>query len=127
MRLPFLPKRYSKATEFEAFIVHAKSGTGGAKGNMEIPVPAGATAIRGFRIAGVDNGGTITVTLYRSGWNTSGNTHATFILLNTTISGAPFNELFTMNGPLDAGTHTISLYVVASSTSDIYLVAAEFE
>jgi len=95
---------------------------------MEIPVPPGATKIKKFRISGNVNSNGITFSLYQSGWNNATNNYiSNTILSGIAINGAPFNELFTIDRSIDPETHTIALYVVANGSSDIFLVAAEFE
>ncbi len=128
LRLPFLPRQFSSSPAFTNFVIHARSGSGGAVGYMEVPVPPGITKIKKFRITGLANDENIKVFLYRSGWNFETNTHDTEPLLhNQPIIGQPFNELFVLNANLDAERHMLSIYVRASSTSDIYLIAFEFE
>lgn len=121
LRLPFLPKKYSTGTEFQHFIIHSISGSGGAQGNMDIPVPPGATKIKRFRIAGTGNEGTITIYLYRGGINNWD------VILTNSITGEPFDENYTIEQDIDPESENIGVYVTASGASDILFIAAEFE
>lgn len=121
VRLPFLPKKYSTGVEFQHFVIHSISGSGGAQGNMDIPVPPGATRIKRFRIAGTGNEGTVNVQLFRGGTNTSQ------LILFDSITGAPFDEIYTIEQNINSESENIGVYVAASAASDILFIAAEFE
>lgn len=145
VRVPFLPKKFGNDSslypEFEHGITHSTSGSGGAFGVMEIPVPVQATKITAFRIAGVDNHDTIQILLYRGGWNlvsgTIGTPESTQILIQTLTGNStspnpvPFDETFNeasfIQTSLNKDSQNISLRVKATKVSDIYLIAAKFE
>jgi hypothetical protein len=120
-----------EATEEFQFIVdeaNAYCDENGARGSMGIPVPPGASRITGFRIAGKTTG-SVTVHLYRTGWNPESKKGEMTML---------FNETQTFNGvtfehhhiPVDAvlnDTHALAVAVIAAGETTIWLVAANFE
>ena len=123
--LPFFPKRLGTETT-PAFILdtnHAKS-IGQAFGVMEIPIPAGARQITRLRIAGTENGGVITIHLFRAGINDQSTTD--LLPQDNRITVRPFDRRFDINAPLDGESQGLALHVHASANSDIWLVAAEF-
>jgi len=96
---------------------------------MTIPVPAGANALRTFRIAGFCRG-LVEVELFRSGWDRS-----TFRGEETTLksfavtqqrSDGHFDEQHHIPAPL-TDDHGLAVKVVACDEARIWFVAAEFE
>ena len=124
LRLTFLPKKWSTATEFTNTYAYASCESEGATGNMEIPVPPGATRINRFRIHGSENNDKITVIVGRSFWDGSNSSWES--LLNQDITGSPFNEMWSINKSIDPETESISLYVKATGKARIFTVAFEF-
>jgi hypothetical protein len=92
---------------------------------MGIPVPAGATRIREFRIAGASRGRKIRVQLFRTGWKDKQGGESTEIL-NEEFIHAEFDKLFPAEKELDE-THALTVTVTAEGESEIWLVAARFE
>ena len=134
VRLPFKPhslrpkgqQRRGDESEFNVDVVFAHCDGRGARGTMAIPVPAGATAIREFRIAGTTRGRKIRVQLFRTGWNT-GERKGEFVeILNEEFIHAEFDKSFPAERELDV-FHALSLAVVAEGESEIWLVAARFQ
>lgn len=124
--LPFLPEKYSSTAEFNHMVVHSTSSAA-AYGNIGFPVPPGASVVKGFRIAGASNSGTITLNLYRWSLNVQNNTWDNQMILYANINPAtPLNEFYAINSPLN-GADAIGLYVYASAASDITLVAVQFQ
>jgi hypothetical protein len=126
VRLPFLPKQLGENPRFNLGPTHSDCGTGGARGIMEIPVPAGATQIRRLRITGTENKGSITIRLRLAKIDSGG---IRDILLTHIINHEPFNELRTVpdeNRSLDAQLEGLALQVEATARSDIWFIAAEF-
>jgi hypothetical protein len=128
VRLPFLPKKYASESEFEHHAFYSTSGSSGAVGILDIPIPPGATKIKKFQITGVKNSGTILLFLFKTNWNLIENKPVlTFLLLAQPIIGEPFNEQFNLNSNIDAVYGTIGLQIKAVNESEIHLVAVEFE
>ena len=121
VKLPFLPKKSREDTEFIHMDMYSLSGLEGATGNMEIPVPPGATRTKNFRIAGISNAKKIYISLYITELC---HIKKTF---RFSIEGAPFDELFATDGIINAETGYIALRVFASGASEICFVASEFE
>ncbi len=125
LRLTFFPKKLTDYPEFSIGFFSAESDSRGAAGNMEIPVPPGATKIKSFRIHGDVNAGSIEILVGRSFWD--GRTSQGEYLLKQKIEGAPFNEIWLIDTPIDPETDSINLLVRASASARIYTVAFEFE
>jgi hypothetical protein len=134
VRLPFKPislrpkGQHGRADEsdFSVDIVFAHCDGRGARGTMGIPVPAGATAIREFRIAGTSRGRKIRVQLFRTGWNTNERKGEFVEILSEEFVHAEFDKLFKAERELDE-FHALSLAVSAEGESEIWLVAARFQ
>lgn len=134
VRLPFKPlslrpKGYhwrADESEFSVDIAYAHCDARGARGTMAIPVPAGATAIREFRIAGRTRGRKIRVQLFRTGWNDHDNKGEFTEILDEEFVHAEFDKLFKAERELDE-FHALSLAVLAEGESEIWLVAARFQ
>lgn len=133
VRLPFLPKPNAAMTNRPAFslsVFRATSGSAGAAGSIEIPIPPGITRITRLRIAGNRNVGGIAVNLWRITVSANNLTTNRLLTQNLTVSGNnPFNDLFSIasgNQPLNAETQAIALDVESQGESEIWFVAAEF-
>ena len=134
VRLPFKPSKYKPKGmqwgpeaegEFSVDVAYAHSDNRGARGTMAIPVPAGATRIREFRIAGTARR-KVRVQLVRTGWNIRDRKgEATEILSEEIIHGI-FDGSFKAERELDE-FHSITVAVAAEGESEIWLVAARFE
>jgi hypothetical protein len=133
VRMPFKPVRFRpkarewgpEAGEFQMDVACAYSDVKGARGAMGIPVPAGATWIREFRISGSSRGRKIRVQLFRTGWKDKQGGESTEIL-NEEFVHAEFDKLYPAERELDA-YHAITVAVTAEGESEIWLVAARFE
>jgi hypothetical protein len=118
----------AEVTEFIIDITSAYCDERGAKGTMGITVPAGATAIKGFRIAG-ETEGKVTVELFRTGWSVTKNKGEDQKLFTEVIEGAGsfHRHVRIRNGSLNAECDAVALSVEAQAKTEIWLVAAEFE
>jgi hypothetical protein len=135
VRLPFKPLRLRPKgrawgpegeSEFSVDVAFAHSDGRGARGTMAIPVPAGATWIREFRIAGTSRGRKIRVQLLRTGWNIRDRKGESTEILNEELNFAIFDNAFPVERELDE-YHSISVSVIAEGESEVWLVAARFE
>jgi hypothetical protein len=144
LRLPFKPSRLfpvrvagrlvrpsereAEASEFIIDIASAYCDERGARGSMGIPVPAGATAITGLRVVGEANG-TITIELFRTGWNTARNKGEHQKLLTEVVQGAGsfHRHIQVRDSALNAEWDAVALTVEAQGKAEIWLVAAQFE
>jgi hypothetical protein len=134
VRLPFKPISLkpkghhwrAEDGEFNVDIAFAHCDGRGARGTMAVPVPAGATAIREFRIAGTSRGRKIRIQLYRTGWNIQERRGEFSEILNEEFVHAEFDKSFKAEHALDT-FHALSLAVLAEGESEIWLVAARFE
>jgi hypothetical protein len=134
VRLPFRPvslrpkghRAHAEEREFHADIAYAHCDGRGASGTMAIPVPAGATAVREFRIAGTSGGSKIRVELIRSGWNPKDKKGESTEILNKEFVQAEFDQKFPADQDLD-DFHALSLAVTADGEAEIWLVAARFQ
>jgi hypothetical protein len=132
VRLPFKPSEFiepGKLSEgrFTIGATETFCDGRGAKGTLGIPVPAGATRIKHFRVAGKKCDGSISLELFRCGWDAQKQEHERMSLLRTTVTGTPFNKTFPVGHDLHVEDHTLALYLAASAETFISLVAAEFE
>ena len=125
LRMTFFPKNILDFPVFTIRSFYSECDSRGAAGTMEIPVPPGATKIKSFRIHGNANVGSIEIYIGRSFWN--GTTSLGEYLSRQKIEGAPFNEIWLIDTPIDPETDSINLTVQAASTARIYTVAFEFE
>ncbi len=125
LRLTFFPKNILDYPGFTIRSFFSECDSRGAAGTMEIPVPPGATKIKSFRIHGNANVGSIEIYIGRSFWN--GITSLGEYLSRQKIEGAPFNEIWLIDTPIDPENDSINLTVQASTTARIYTVAFEFE
>lgn len=125
LRLTFFPKNILDYPGFTIRSFFSECDSRGAAGTMEIPVPPGATKIKSFRIHGNANVGSIEIYIGRSFWN--GITSLGEYLSRQKIEGAPFNETWLIDTPIDPENDSINLTVQASTTARIYTVAFEFE
>jgi len=115
------------AEEYE-FIVDEYSAycdEGGARGSMSIPVPPGANRIVGFRIAGTTRG-SVTVRLFRTGWNLQANTGEKTELLKETLRDPSFHKDVPVEAPLDE-SHALAVSVQAEGETNVWFVGAKFE
>jgi hypothetical protein len=135
VRLPFKPVSYKpkgphrmdeNRGDFLQDKVFAHCDARGASGTMGIPVPAGARAIREFRIAGTAHGRRLRVQLFRTGWNLADRVGESIEILNEEFIHAEFDRKFVVERELD-DFHALALVVIADSESEIWLVAARFE
>jgi hypothetical protein len=113
-------------SEFYADIAYAHCDRRGARGTMGIPVPAGATKIQEFRIAGASRGSKIRVQLFRTGWNMKEKRGESVEIVNEEFVHAEFDKSFKAERELDE-FHALSLAVFAEGESEIWLVAARFQ
>ncbi|HEV8691402.1 MAG TPA: hypothetical protein VGQ91_13965 [Ideonella sp.] len=101
--------------------------TRGGGGTMPIVIPFGAQRVLRFRMAGVENDKHIDFHLVRGGFDTATRSHARKILLEKTIKGRQYNEVYTIDdGGLDPEHHTLALWVCSRGKASISLVALEF-
>jgi hypothetical protein len=134
VRLPFKPvslrpKGYRPRQdegEFYVDVAYAHCDGRGASGTMAIPVPAGATAVREFRIAGTSRGRRIRVQLFRTGWNPQDRKGEATEILNKDFIHAEFDHRFPVEKDLDL-FHALSLAIFADGETEIWLVAARFQ
>lgn len=136
VRLPFRPDRLLRPKrerekerwlegEFGLDIEFAHSDGRGARGTMAIPVPAGASYIREFRIAGITQR-EINVHLIRTGWNPQDRKGESTTIFKETLRNAVFDQKFRAEQKLD-DFHSVTVSVHATGESEIWLVAARFE
>jgi len=134
VRLPFKPVSLkqkghqwrSEDGEFSVDIAFAHCDGRGARATMAIPVPAGATEIRNFRIAGASRGRKIRVLLLRTGWNKLDRKGEFTEILNVEFNHAEFDSSFEAVRELD-DFHALSLVVLSEGEAEIWLVAARFQ
>jgi hypothetical protein len=101
--------------------------TRGAGGTMPITIPFGAKCLLRLRIAGVENDEHIDFHLVRGGFDIATRAHSRKLLLEKSIKGHPYNEVYTIStGELDAEQHTLALWVCSYGKASISLVALEF-
>lgn len=99
----------------------------GAGGTMPVVLPFGTRRVLRMRLAGVENDDRIDFHLVRGGFDAAAHQHSRQMLLQKTIKGHPYNELFEIaEGELDPAWHTLSLWVRSSAKVSISLVAFEF-
>lgn len=142
VRMPFRPIPFANIPEGEneippAFRVGAtealspkpekpESHDKGAAGTMSIPIPPSANKIFRFRIAGSRNEGQITFSLVRGGWDASKSEHVHKVLVEETISGAPFLKEYVINESyIDPEFSTLSLSLRCTQRTAISLIAVE--
>ena len=110
-------------------VCNARCGKGGARGSMTIPVPAGASTVRTFRIAGFSKG-LVEVEIYRGGWDRSAfrgeETKLKAFSVAQQRADGHFDEQQQVLSPITED-HTLAVKVVARDESKIWFVAAEFE
>ena len=153
VRFPFKPFPLEDAKPFRIGPTEARSTEQGAAGSMGIPVPAGATRVVRFRIAGEINEGAIKVEFYRCGWDTRKDAPEVHhgdvdredrinILsfdYDPTTSTATRGEYepsskkpgaYRFTGPigreLDPEYHSLSMVITVTKRTSISLVAVEF-
>ena len=124
-RSPFYPVQIATLPEFSISAANgfARSNATSAVGIMAIPVPPTATAVKRFRIVASQN---VTSVFFNFG---KLRTDGTFIsLLSKTISGTPFDDttVILSDRELDDSS-SLCIVVNASNTSEIGLIAVEFE
>jgi hypothetical protein len=134
VRLPFKPLHFKPKGhkprpdegEFNVDVAFAHSDGRGARGTMGIPIPAGATSLQEFRIAGSSRGRKIRVQLYRTGWNPTDRKGEFTEILNEEFTYAEFDRVSPAVSKLDE-FHALSLAVFAEGETEIWLVAARFQ
>jgi hypothetical protein len=134
VRLPFKPLNIRQRghhhrpdeSEFLVDIAYAHCDGRGAQGTMAIPVPAGATSVREFRIAGTSRGRKIRVQLYRTGWNPRDRKGEFTEILSQELFHAEFDVSIKAETQLDE-FHALSVAVFAEGEAEIWLVAARFQ
>ena len=134
VRLPFKPlalrpkghRPRADESEFQVDVAYAHCDGRGAQGTMAIPVPAGATSIREFRIAGTSRGRKIRVQLFRTGWNPGDRKGEFTEILSQEIFHAEFDMSIKAEKQLDE-FHALSVAVIAEGEAEIWLVAARFQ
>jgi hypothetical protein len=141
LRMPFKPVRMPPVrheqrtvrvagTEPEDFIVdiaHTYCGERGARGSMAIPVPAGISRVKAFRVAGTTRG-SVLAQLVRTGWNSQQNKGEYTELLNEIVAGPAFHHhahIAEHHQHLNPELHTLALSLTADNEADIWLVAVE--
>jgi hypothetical protein len=98
----------------------------GAAGTMGIPIPPSANKIFRFRIAGSRNEGKISFSLFCGGWDPKNNEHVHRVLVEDTISGAPFLKECVIKEPyIDPEFSTLSLSLRCTQRTAISLIAVE--
>jgi hypothetical protein len=143
VRLPFKPLPMEDRPAFRIGPTEARSTDEGASGSMAIPVPAGATRVQRFRIAGEKNEGAIKVEFFRCGWDPIENDHekSNMLLLefdpksstathveyspSSKVAGA-FKLTAPVDGDLDSEYHALSIVISVTKKTSISLVAVEF-
>lgn len=134
VRLPFRPERLKPKAlrwnpagegDFSLDLEFAHCDGRGARGSMAIPVPAGASRIHEFRIAGSTRK-EVNIELLRTGWNTRERKGESTSLLKEELHNAVFDERFSASRELD-DFHALTVSVHATGDSEIWLVAARFE
>ncbi|HNP26215.1 MAG TPA: hypothetical protein PKM20_05720 [Nitrosomonas sp.] len=104
----------------------SRSKDKGAAGTMGIPIPPSANKIYRFRIAGSRNEGKITFSLLCGGWDPKKNEHAHKVLVEGTISGAPFLKEYVIKDHfIDPEFSTLSLWLRCTQRTAISLIAVE--
>jgi len=99
----------------------------GAGGTMAIPIPMGASRVLRLRMAGTENDGGIDFHLVRGGFDADARRHDRKILLEKSITGRPYNEVYAIDdGVLDPEYHTLSLWVHGLAKVAVSLVALQF-
>ena len=135
VRLPFKPVAHRPKSllrpdenrgDFNLDIAFAHCDARGASGSMGIPIPAGAKAIREFRIAGTSRSRKIRVRLLRTGWNVQDRKGELTEILNLELTHAEFDRVVPAERELDL-FHALSLSVVSEGEAEIWLVAARFQ
>ena len=143
VRLPFKPFPMEDAKPFRIGPTEARSTDDGASGSMAIPVPAGATRVLRFRLAGEKNDGAIKIEFYRCGWDAVENDHekASVLILDfdpkkstaTSVEYTPsskvqgaFKLTAPLEGVLDPEHHALSVVITVTKKTSISLVAVEF-
>ena len=99
----------------------------GAGGTMAIPIPFGALRVLRLRLAGVENDDRIDFHLVRGGFDPDSRQHVRTILLEKTITGRPYNEVWRIDdGELDPEYHTLALWLRCHGMATVSLAALEF-
>jgi hypothetical protein len=128
VRLTFKPAAFDPETDFRLGTNYVTCDARGARGSMTIPVPAGATQIKRFRVTGRENTKTIKVELWRTTWNAERGHPERISLLERVIQGQPFHQTWDIPNPvLNPEVDAIAIYLEASSSAEVWSVAAEFE
>ncbi|MBV9301596.1 MAG: hypothetical protein JOY62_01130 [Acidobacteriaceae bacterium] len=134
VRLPFRPERLKPRTvrwpqagegDFSLDVEFAHCDGRGARGTMAIPVPAGATRIHEFRIAGSTRR-EVHVELLRTGWNPQERKGESTQLFREELRNSVFDQKFPARRELDE-FHALTVSIHATGESEIWLVAARFE
>lgn len=134
VRLPFRPERLKPRTprwtpagegDFSLDLEFAHCDGRGARGSMGIPIPAGATRIHEFRIAGSTKR-EVRVELLRTGWNPQERRGESTQIFREELRNAVFDQKFPAKRELDE-FHALTVFVHATGESEIWLVAARFE
>lgn len=92
---------------------------------MGIPVPAGASYVREFRVAGTTRQ-VVRVQLLRTGWNSRDRKGESTVILSEELRNAVFDQKLPAERELDE-FHTLTVSIHATGESEIWLVAARFE
>lgn len=121
-------EREAESSEFIIDIASAYCDERGARGSMGLPVPAGATAITGLRVVGETNG-TVTIELFRTGWNAARSKGEHQKLATEMVQGAGsfHRHVNVRDSALDPEWDAVALTVEAQGKAEIWLVAAQFE
>ena len=116
------------ARDFTIGVTKTYCGERGAKGTMSIPVPVLADRLVAFAIGGDSNEGQIDIELDLCGWNPVQNVHEKITVVKTQIpKSTPFYSSFAINKGFDRTRHALALYVAASGSASISVVAAQFD
>jgi hypothetical protein len=98
----------------------------GAAGNMAIAIPPYVNKIIRFRIAGSRNEGKISFSLLCGGWDTVKKEHVHRVLVEETISGAPFMQTYDVyDTNIEPEYSTLSLWLRCTQRTAISLIAVE--
>jgi hypothetical protein len=125
---------HERYDSFTVEVTHAFSGSRPARGSMAIPVPAGATKVLAFRIAGSTRS-RVEARLVKTGWNPDRNRGESQDLIMEMIESKSneefhFHRHISLSHDLQhlrAEHDALALSVVAQGETAIWLVAAEFE
>ncbi len=97
----------------------------GAAGTMDLPIPPSVNKLYRFRIAGSRNEGKITFNLLCGGWDPKKNDHVHKVLVEETISGAPFLQTYDVGVNINPEYSALSIWLRCTKRAAISLIAVE--